>query len=46
MKVFGVVVMMMSNTLEVKQLVLLLFFVSHKRTSSRKGQRLPAYAKD
>ncbi len=46
MKVFGVVVMMMSNTLEVKQLVLLLLFLGHKRTSSRKGQRLPAHAKD
>jgi hypothetical protein len=46
MKVFGVAVMMMRNTLEVKQLVLLLLFVGHKRNSPRKGQRLPAYAKD
>ncbi len=44
MKVFGVVVMMMGNTLEVKQLVLLLLFVGHNRTETCKGQRLPAHA--
>jgi hypothetical protein len=46
MKVISMVIMVMGNTLKVKQLVLLLLFVRYKRTKAREGQRLPAHAKN
>ena len=46
MKVISMVIMVMGNTLKVKQLVLLLIFVRYKRTKAREGQRLPAHAKN
>ncbi len=46
MKVIRMIIMVMGNTLEVKQFVLLLLFMRHKRTKACKGQRLPAHAKN
>ena len=46
MKVIGMVIMVMGNTLEVKQLMLCMLFMRHKRTKASKGQRLPAHAKN
>ncbi|WP_350295268.1 hypothetical protein [Limnohabitans sp. Rim8] len=46
MKVIGMIIMVMGDTLEVKQLMLLLLFMRPKRTKASKGQRLPAHAKD
>ena len=46
MEVFRMTIMVMGNTLEVKQLMLLLLFMRHKRTKASKGQRLPAHAKN
>ena len=46
MKVLSVFVMVMGDTLKVKQFVVLLVLMSHKRTKACKGQRLPAHAKD
>ena len=44
MKVFSVFVMVVGNALEVKQLMLFLLFMRHKRTKACEGQRLPATA--
>ena len=38
MKVFSMVIMVMGNTLEVKQLMLCMLFMRHKRTKASKGQ--------
>ena len=46
MKVLSVFVMVVGNTLEVKQLMLLLLFMRHKCTKSCKDQRLPAHAQN
>ncbi len=46
MRVPSVFVMVVGDALEVKQFVMLLVFMSHKRTKACKGQRLPAHAKD
>ena len=46
MKVFSVFVMVVGNALEVKQLMLFLLFMRHKRTKACEGQRLPAHAKN
>ena len=46
MKVIRMIIMVVGNTLEVKQFVLLLLFMRHKRTKACKGQRLPAHAKN
>ena len=46
MKVIRMIIMVMGNTLEVKQLMLCMLFMRHKRTKASKGQRLPAHAKN
>ena len=46
MKVLSVFVMVVSNSLEVEQLMLCMLFMRHKRTKASKGQRLPAHAKN
>lgn len=42
----SLIMMMMSNALEVEQLVLLVCVCSRNRINARKGQRLPAQAKN
>ncbi len=46
MKILSMFIMVMGNTLKVKQFVLFLLFMRHKRTKACEGQRLPAHAKN
>ena len=46
MKVIGMIIMVMGDTLEVKQLMLCMLLMRHQRAKACKGQRLPAHAKN